>query len=148
MFDLLMRTNLLVNVAFFGDNSQNIKHLLIRINSSTCKGSVSTLSVSSSVPAIQENLFYNWVIWGDGVIFSYVTLKSESLIKSYRNLGIAFWQTPGWFHFFPLVWNHTWDLHTSPKQKLLQDDSRHADLSGTHSWWSSPLGTLISCWSN
>lgn len=58
MFDLLMRTNVLVNVAFFGDNSQNIKHLLIRVNSSTCKGSVSTLSVSSSVPAIQENLFY------------------------------------------------------------------------------------------
>lgn len=50
---------MLVNVAFFGGNSQNIKHLLVRGNLSIYKGGLSALSISSFLPTIQDNLFYN-----------------------------------------------------------------------------------------
>lgn len=38
---------------------KNIKQFLLRVNLNICKGALSTLSVSSFLPDIQDNLFYN-----------------------------------------------------------------------------------------
>ena len=67
---------------------KSIKHLLVDKSKlrQSYKGCLYSLSVSSFLPDIHDILFCNWVIWGYGGIYSYETLRNESLLKSCRNL--------------------------------------------------------------